>query len=435
MSQLVQSIKKFMLNAVDGVQVEIRYIPSTKQVSVLDVVRAVSGKDAKYASNATKRLRADIQAQFQYHKFPSASKATPVATAEVIVSIIWELPSNVAKEFRRQSARLVCQQLLVDVQLVSRYEACSNQMQMFLEGDVETTNIITTSVDDSDETELQQDQQQQQLCRVSSLSENAVSSHISMMNEEERKRFVDLQLKQMEQELELRRKATEQQMTLGRKHAELQLAIDRESLRQQSMQFYDNFKQNYMDDAKMQAALHTTVLNILQPGVANATAKVGVSAGAAGAAGAKASSTTPRSHAMVDKWVDDLSTLLRKRRVVFNSDMLMKLGRYVARRHLTVYGYRNINKAVKFVDGANRNIAVYPIDKKDFVERSVDEFLNHQLQQQTSPSLSKQTALQSPSTSPSTSSSTSTPLSSPSPSLPRPQPQPRLPHHLAQHLP
>ena len=56
-SQLLQTFQKFLLATEAGHQVEIRYLSETKRVSVFDVVCAISGKSARYASNAINRMR------------------------------------------------------------------------------------------------------------------------------------------------------------------------------------------------------------------------------------------------------------------------------------------------------------------------------------------------------------------------------------------
>lgn len=84
----------FELHDPDGTPVQIRYLEDTKQISVLDVIRTVSGKGAQYATNAMHRMRIDLKSQFTYHKFLSARNPTPMATVQIIAAIMSQLPKN-----------------------------------------------------------------------------------------------------------------------------------------------------------------------------------------------------------------------------------------------------------------------------------------------------------------------------------------------------
>lgn len=325
-SQLLQTFEKFLLPTETGNQVEIRYLAETKQVSVIDVICAISSKDARYASNAVNRMRDDLKSQFTYHKFPRARNSTPMATAEVIINVIWELPGSAAREFRRQSARAICQQLHDDLEMAARLEPQSQaqrQTQSFLQGGLEIPAQAVPEILEA---------QPVFPIPAAAPATPAVPTTI-FTSEAERKRCFELSIQQVEQHLELQRK---------------------ESC-ERSVAFYEKFAKSEMcqNDAKMLAVVHDNIMNSLQPRSSIATSDE-------------------------DPWVDDFSTLLRNHNVLFNNDMLGKLGRFVSQRHIEVYGYRNEDKSTKFVNGANRPVAVYSKDKKRFVEDCINEFLKKQ---------------------------------------------------------
>ena len=125
--------------------------------------------------------------------------------------------------------------------------------------------------------------------------------------------------------------------------------------RVRSANFYREFAQSNIcqTDAKVAAAVHDNLMNSLQPS---------------------------NSH-IRNLWVDDFSTLLQQRGIIADNDILGKLGRDVSQRHVEVYGYKNEAKTWKFVNGSNRQVAAYSIDKKRFVEECVDTFLQQRQNQ------------------------------------------------------
>ena len=73
---------------------------------------------------------------FKTIKINGRGKPTPVAAAPILVSLVWNLPGKAAKEFRRQSAHLVCRYLGGDLTLVreieDRYNALEPEEKEFL---------------------------------------------------------------------------------------------------------------------------------------------------------------------------------------------------------------------------------------------------------------------------------------------------------------
>lgn len=75
------------------------------------------------------------------------------------------------------------------------------------------------------------------------------------------------------------------------------------------------------------------------------------------------------------QWVDDFSTLLKQRNVLFNTQKLIKLGAYVSARHKKEFDGRTPHKVRRIVEGGSRMVNLYSIDKLGFVNQCIDEFL------------------------------------------------------------
>jgi hypothetical protein len=100
----------------------IRVDEDTKQGSVLDVARIVTGlpsNDArKYAIAAAKELGI----AFPQLRINGKGRETPVADAKTLIQIVWELPGKAARAFRRQCANYICRVLGGDPSLVTEME-------------------------------------------------------------------------------------------------------------------------------------------------------------------------------------------------------------------------------------------------------------------------------------------------------------------------
>jgi len=103
----------------------VRLTEKKDQASIIDVIRVTTRRDTKAASQTFDRLRKlnpEIDTQIQMYKFPNSVKLSPVASAPVIVEILWALPGKGAKEIRVKSARNICRLLGADESLIKDIE-------------------------------------------------------------------------------------------------------------------------------------------------------------------------------------------------------------------------------------------------------------------------------------------------------------------------
>ena len=101
------------------------------RVSVIDVISAITGKDARHSAEQLRRLLdqyPDVDSNCVHVKFLDArgrrgQKETPAACAKGIVEIIMLLQGRQAARVRRQAAELLCRYLGGDLSLVD--EVCA----------------------------------------------------------------------------------------------------------------------------------------------------------------------------------------------------------------------------------------------------------------------------------------------------------------------
>jgi hypothetical protein len=117
-------------------RIPIRIDKATQKASLIDVVRMVSGSDGHYAAKMIKRISEKVGTKCTRLKINGKGKPTPVASAPVLVEIIWELPGKAAKAFRRQSAHMICRILGGDMTLAAeiekRYHNTSVEVKEFM---------------------------------------------------------------------------------------------------------------------------------------------------------------------------------------------------------------------------------------------------------------------------------------------------------------
>ena len=112
---------------------EIARIRKTNQtpprVSVIDVVQAITGKDARHAAEDVRGLCSsypEVDGISVHYRFPGrGQRDTPVADVRGIVEIVMLLPGRQAARVRRQAAELLVRFLGGDIALVD--EVCRNR--------------------------------------------------------------------------------------------------------------------------------------------------------------------------------------------------------------------------------------------------------------------------------------------------------------------
>jgi hypothetical protein len=79
---------------------KIRIDKETKQVSVIDVIRLITGKNSSAAGQTLTRLTSDMTTRYKYIRINGKGKLTPVTDDETMVRIISLLPGNYARKIQ-----------------------------------------------------------------------------------------------------------------------------------------------------------------------------------------------------------------------------------------------------------------------------------------------------------------------------------------------
>ena len=101
---------------------DIRIDAASQQASVVDTISSLTGMNSSHAAQAFRRHAADFVAKCPVIKINNAGWATPVASAPILIQIIWSLPQAAAKEFRNSSAERICRMLGADQSLAREIE-------------------------------------------------------------------------------------------------------------------------------------------------------------------------------------------------------------------------------------------------------------------------------------------------------------------------
>jgi hypothetical protein len=95
---------------------------ATQKGCVVDVIRMITGQGSSHAGQTLKRLGPEFITKCDKLRINGKGTTAVVATAPVLVEIIWELPGKAAKAFRRQSAHMICRILGGDMTLAAEIE-------------------------------------------------------------------------------------------------------------------------------------------------------------------------------------------------------------------------------------------------------------------------------------------------------------------------
>jgi hypothetical protein len=113
---------------------------ASQRGSVFDTIRMVTGQTA-YLSQTFTCLGYRLTSKCHKIYINGKGQMTHVADAPTLVEIIWELPGDTAKAFRRQSAHLVARYLGADRTLINeieaRFERVPTEAKVFLQAHTE----------------------------------------------------------------------------------------------------------------------------------------------------------------------------------------------------------------------------------------------------------------------------------------------------------
>ena len=116
--------------------------------SVFDVIRMVTGQ-TEHLSQTFTRLGSRLTSKCHKIYINGKGQMTYVADAPTLVEIIWELPGDTAKAFRRQSAHLVARYLGADRTLIdeieARFERVPTEAKVFLQAHTERPEVAPLS--------------------------------------------------------------------------------------------------------------------------------------------------------------------------------------------------------------------------------------------------------------------------------------------------
>ena len=128
-----------------GIIGSIRVDEASGKGSIIDVIKILCpGIDSSYAGQMlTRIIERDEEGQeamtsiadgIDHIQINGKGHFTPVSDAKTITEIIWMLPGRIAKEFRRQSAEIICRVLSGDTSICDEIESRCNRLQGSEEG-------------------------------------------------------------------------------------------------------------------------------------------------------------------------------------------------------------------------------------------------------------------------------------------------------------
>jgi hypothetical protein len=295
-------------------QIKIRVHEETKQASLIDVVRLVTGQNQDNASKVVRRMmdgRSEDRASGPYNirtdgpnvcsklRINGKGRETWVADAPTLVQIIWDIPGKAAKEFRRQSAHYICRILGGDRTLIDeiemRYDRTPKEVKEFM-----TANVERPVMPERSEDEL-----------------NNV-----LKRKREDAEIVALELANKERALKIKK---------------------------DELDFYTQCRDCIPNDARLQSACDDNIRALICNGSKPAVAF---------------------------KYLPDFSSILREEyNVVLTNSKLAQLGKLVSDAYQKKYGSRNTEKVQRLVDGAIRPVNAYLSKDKDLVYGVIAEYM------------------------------------------------------------
>ena len=128
-AQVENEITPVGLPLIDKASIRKGKLDGTLVASVIDVTKAITGKDHKGASAVVLNLSEELSQKIRHLRINGKGRETPVADIPTLVEIIWELPGKAAKKFRRTSAKYIVRILGGDPALVDEIKAQDAMLQ------------------------------------------------------------------------------------------------------------------------------------------------------------------------------------------------------------------------------------------------------------------------------------------------------------------
>jgi hypothetical protein len=350
---------------------KIRIDKLTKEASVLDVIRLVTGAKSKDAGITFRRLGDSMATKCRFIKINGVGKETPVSDARTLVEIIWSMNAKGAKDFRRQSAHNICRLLGADVSLAREIEARSTsipqeQKDFFLEPQTTTVSLYkrkTMKVGDSEfEVPNENDSPalQERLWRlIDRAGEQQLAASQRTLDAEFERRMVVVN-EESEHRLALSRKSHEKELE--------EIDRDLETGRSNHKRTMDQFAiENCQLVAKRTKAVKHVLetlkeCELIHPSLM--TAAIGsISNMAAQAAGVGLSLNGEPSH------LEDFSTMAEKiSKSILSLSHLSAIGKLVAKEYRSRYNGQDPERIRKQVNGDMRPVFVYQTKDREWIE-------------------------------------------------------------------
>ena len=304
---------------------QIRVDQKSKRASVIDVITMVTKKNSDYCAKTFDRLGEDVKSECEKSKINGKGKAIWVASAKVLVTIIWILPGAAAKEFRMKCAEYICRILGGDESLVKEMElramrVSPEQKEIFLK-DVEMPKLPEPT-------------------------------------EEEQKFMIKkrkVELKELEVKIADRWAAVKKQQ------------IENKKLEIEFLQGLQNTAL-FQEDAHLAAAVKDAMMLSLRPA----------------SSGAGVMTTSSKSLKEGFEYCPDFTALIKDmglRRLTIKE--LQALGRDVLASFKREFGTAP-PETEKYVNGGYRKVKAYPMEHYEWVKKKVSEWYNlqsfHQIQ-------------------------------------------------------
>jgi len=350
---------------------KIRIDKLTKEASVLDVIRLVTGAKSKDAGITFRRLGDSMATKCRFIRINGVGKETPVSDARTLVEIIWSMNAKGAKDFRRQSAHNICRLLGADVSLAREIEARSTaipqeQKDFFLEPQTTAVTVYkrkTMKVGDTEfEVPNENDApalQERLWSLIDRASEQRLAASQRALDAEFERRMVVVN-EESERSLALSRKSHEKKLE--------EIARDLETGRSNHKRTMDQFAiENCQLVAKRTKAVKHVLetlkeCELIHPSLM--TAAIGsISNMAAEAAGVGFNLNGEPSH------LEDFSTMAGKiSKSILSISHLSAIGKLVAKEYRSRNNGQDPERVRKQVNGDMRPVFVYQTKDRGWIE-------------------------------------------------------------------
>jgi hypothetical protein len=386
----ISSMNPMLVNA------KIRIDRDTQQASVIDVIKLISGRSTKRASEAIINLSDKLSESIDHLRIDGTGKLTPVCDAKTMVEIIWELPGKAAKAFRRQCAHYIVRILGGDASLVEEMrdradastasqrdffigkrgtddrekdEAAAKRLKLRREEDemtrreAETQLYAKQQVVKGDHLILQVEKQRvgidkERVEMQLYVKQQAVKGDHLILQVEKARAEMQMQVEKekvgVEKErAEMQMQVEKEKVGVEKERAEMQMRVEKEKaeMKESSVTFYrDLVKEMFGEDAHMQAAFKDYAMVTLGQGSTQRTS--------------------------LAQFAPDISTIITDMGFRGQSNpTLCRIGKAIAKAYRETHGTAP-KKTEKYVNGSVRKVNAYMQSDVDMMQAIIRKVLD-----------------------------------------------------------